>query len=81
MTVFVTIMIVLFLVLIGWTWSSLGNIETKTKIICMVCGLIATYIITFIIVPLLLLFLIHHLLLDIKLDYNYYFLLRLIDIF
>ena len=49
MTVFVTIMIVLFLVLIGWTWSSLGNIETKTKIICMVCGIIATYIITFII--------------------------------
>lgn len=49
MTVFVTIMIVLFLVLIGWTWSSLGNIETKTKIICLICGLIATYIITFII--------------------------------
>ncbi len=49
MTVFATIMIVLFLVLIGWTWSSLGNIETKTKIICIICGLIGTYIITFII--------------------------------
>lgn len=49
MTVILTIMIVLFLVLIGWTWSSLGSIERKTKIICMICGLVIVYMITFII--------------------------------
>ena len=49
MAVFITIMIVLFLVLIGWAWTSLGSIETKTKIICMICGITAVYIITFII--------------------------------
>lgn len=49
MTVILTIMIVLFLVLIGWMWNSLGSIERKTKIICMICGLVVVYVITFII--------------------------------
>ena len=49
MTVIITIMIVLFLVLIGWMWNSLGSIERKTKIICMICGIVVVYVITYII--------------------------------
>ncbi len=49
MTVIIMIMIVVFLVLIAWMWTSLGSIETKTKIICMISGLVIVYIITFII--------------------------------
>jgi len=41
--------IILLLVLLGWTWSSLGNIENKTKIICVIVGFVSTYIITLII--------------------------------
>ena len=33
MAVIITTMIVLFLVLISWTWNSLGGIERKTKVI------------------------------------------------
>lgn len=49
MTVILIIMLVMFLVLIGWMWTSLGNIEKKTKVIYMIIGLIMIYIITFII--------------------------------
>lgn len=49
MALIIIIIIILFLVLLGWMWSSLGNIEKKTKIICIIIGLLATYILTFII--------------------------------
>lgn len=49
MPLIIIIIIILFLVLLGWTWSSLGNIEKKTKIICIIIGLLATYILTWII--------------------------------
>lgn len=49
MPIIIIIIIITFLVLIGWIWSSLGNIEKTTKIICIIIGLIITYIITFII--------------------------------
>ena len=41
--------IIIYLVLILWTWKSLGNIERPKKIICLAIGLIITYIITYII--------------------------------
>ena len=41
--------IVIYIVLILWSWKSLGNIERPKKIIYMVIGLIITYIITYII--------------------------------
>ncbi len=49
MTVILTIMLVMFLVLIGWMWTSLGSIEKKTKIICIIVGLAITYVLTFIV--------------------------------
>lgn len=49
MTAILIIILVLFLVLIGWMWNSLGSIEKKTKIVCIVVGFIIVYIITFII--------------------------------
>lgn len=49
MPLIIIIIIILFLVLLGWTWSSLGNIEKKTKIICIIVGVVATYILTWII--------------------------------
>lgn len=47
--VIILIIVILFLVLIGWMWNSLGNIEKLTKCICIVGGLVVVYIITFII--------------------------------
>ena len=49
MSLIITIIIILFLVLLGWMWSSLGNVENKTKIVCIVIGLLFTYILTWII--------------------------------
>ena len=49
MTAILMIVIVLLLVLIGWMWTSLGSIEKKTKVICMIIGVIAIYVVTFII--------------------------------
>ncbi len=43
------IILIMFLILIGWTWHNLGTIETKTKIICIIAGIIAVYILTLII--------------------------------
>ena len=43
------IVIILLLVLFGWTWHSLGNIEKSTKIACIIGGLIVVFIITFVI--------------------------------
>lgn len=49
MTVIFIIIAVLFLVLLGWTWNSLGNVEKRTKIICIISGIVVVYIITLII--------------------------------
>ena len=49
MAVIITIIGIMFLILIGWTWSNLGKIEKKTKIFCIFVGLAIVYILTFII--------------------------------
>ena len=41
--------IIIYIVLILWTWKSLGNIERPKKIIYTIIGIIITYIITYII--------------------------------
>ena len=43
------IVIILLLVLLGWTWHSLGNIEKPTKIACIIGGILIVYIITLVI--------------------------------
>ena len=47
--VIISIIVILFLVLLGWTWHSLGSIEKPTKFVCIVGGLVVVYIITLII--------------------------------
>ena len=42
------IILVLFLVLIGWMWNSLGTIEKKMKVACIIIGFVIVYMITFI---------------------------------
>lgn len=49
MTIILIIIAVLFLVLIGWCWNSLGSIEKTDKIKYIIIGLIAIYIMTMII--------------------------------
>lgn len=49
MTVILSIIAVLFLVLLGWSWNSLGSIEKQDKIKYIIVGLILTYIMTIII--------------------------------
>ena len=49
MTIILIIIAVLFLVLIGWCWNSLGPIEKQDKIKYIIIGLILTYIMTVII--------------------------------
>ena len=49
MTVIFVIIAIIALILIAWMWTSLGSIEKKTKIICIIGGLIIVYILTFII--------------------------------
>lgn len=43
------IILIMFLILLAWTWNSLGTIEKKTKIICIICGIIAVYLLTLIV--------------------------------
>ena len=43
------IVIILLLVLFGWTWHSLGSIEKTTKIACIIGGLVVVFIITFVV--------------------------------
>lgn len=47
--IIIFIVIVLFLILLKWMWHSLGNIEKSKKCVCIVGGLVITYIVTFII--------------------------------
>lgn len=47
--IIISVIIIMFLILIAWTWNSLGNVEKTTKITCMIIGIVLTYIMTFII--------------------------------
>lgn len=47
--IMILIVTILLLVLLGWTWHSLGNIEKPTKIACIIGGLVVVYIITLVI--------------------------------
>ncbi len=49
MIIVVIAIIILFLVLLAWTWQSLGNMDNSKKIKFIVGGIIIVYIITFII--------------------------------
>ena len=49
MPVIICIIIVMFLVLLGWTWSSLEDIEKSKKIEYIIVGFVVVYIITIII--------------------------------
>lgn len=49
MAVILIIIAILFLVLLGWSWNSLGNIDKKEKIKYIIIGLVLTYLLTFII--------------------------------
>lgn len=49
-TIITTIItIVMFLILIGWTWNSLGSVENIKKIIYIISGIVIVYILTFVI--------------------------------
>ena len=49
MAVILIIIAILFLVLLGWSWNSLGSINKKEKIKYIIIGLVLTYLLTFII--------------------------------
>lgn len=49
MSIIISIIAIMFIILIGWTWSSLGNINKKQKIIYIICGIVIVYIFTTII--------------------------------
>ena len=49
MAVILIIIAILFLVLLGWSWNSLGSIDKKEKIKYIIIGLVLTYLLTFII--------------------------------
>ena len=49
MAVILIIIAILFLVLLGWSWNSLGCIDKKEKIKYIIIGLVLTYLLTFII--------------------------------
>lgn len=42
----IIIVTVLYAVIIGWTWSSLGDIERKKKILITGIGILLVYLIT-----------------------------------
>lgn len=49
-TIITTIVtIVMFLILIGWTWNSLGSVENKKKVIYIISGILIVYVLTFVI--------------------------------
>lgn len=49
MAVILIIIAILFIVLLGWSWNSLGSIDKKEKIKYIIIGLVLTYLLTFII--------------------------------
>ena len=49
MAVILIIIAILFLVLLGGSWNSLGSIDKKEKIKYIIIGLVLTYLLTFII--------------------------------
>ena len=46
MAFIITISIVMYLINIAWTWKNLGELEKSKKVIFIVIGLVAIYIIT-----------------------------------
>lgn len=49
MPVIITLIIAIFLILISWTWTNLGNIDKTKKVITIIVALIVMIIITLII--------------------------------
>lgn len=49
MTIIFIIMAVMFVILLTWSWHSLGKIENKTKITTIIVGILIVYIITWIV--------------------------------
>ena len=49
MAFIIIIAIIVYLILLAWTWHSLGDIEKNKKIIFIIIGLIIMYIITLIV--------------------------------
>lgn len=48
MPIIILVTVILFLVVIAWTWTNLGKIEKKKKIVIIVISIIITYVITLI---------------------------------
>lgn len=49
MAIILTVILIMFIILLMWSWHSLGNIETKSKIIIITVSIIVIYIITWLI--------------------------------
>lgn len=49
MTIIFIILAILFIILLRWTWHSLGEIEKNTKVKSIIIGVIIIYIITLIV--------------------------------
>ena len=49
MLVIIVVIILMFIVLIGWTWTNLSTIEKKHKVIFIVISILITFIITLIV--------------------------------
>lgn len=49
MPLIISIVVIMFLVLIGWTWNNLGTIEKNKKILYIIIGIAIVYVITLII--------------------------------
>lgn len=49
MTLIYIIIVAMYLILIAWTWQSLGNIEKRKKVVYIILGILLFFIITLII--------------------------------
>lgn len=49
MTLIYIIIVVMYLILISWTWQSLGNIEKRKRVVYIILGILLFFIITLII--------------------------------
>ncbi len=49
MTLIYIIIVAMYLILIAWTWQSLGNIEKRKKVVYIILGILLLFIITLII--------------------------------
>ena len=48
MPLIIIIIMAIYLVLIAWTWQSLGNIDKMKRVVLILIGIILSYIITLI---------------------------------